>query len=95
MEVANLDRKKVVDCWNARYRNRSLVNLPAEGEFSDAPTPWEPTGSTFRFMLIRGPENTVRSAEDNLIKGAGGQAIQAMNACQGYDESEGLKEVLL
>ena len=31
------------------------------------------------------------SAEDNLIKGAGGQAIQAMNICQGYDEGDGLQ----
>ena len=30
------------------------------------------------------------SAEDNLIKGAGGQAIQAMNVCQGYEQELGL-----
>ena len=30
------------------------------------------------------------STEDNLIKGAGGQAIQAMNLCQGYPEESGL-----
>ena len=30
------------------------------------------------------------SAEDNLLKGAGGQAVQAMNICLGFDEGEGL-----
>ena len=30
------------------------------------------------------------SAEDNLLKGAGGQAVQSMNICQGYDEGAGL-----
>jgi N-acetyl-gamma-glutamylphosphate reductase len=25
-----------------------------------------------------------------LLKGAGGQAVQSMNICQGYDEGEGL-----
>ncbi|MBW7565220.1 N-acetyl-gamma-glutamyl-phosphate reductase [Chromobacterium subtsugae] len=33
---------------------------------------------------------TVVSALDNLIKGAAGQAIQAMNLAEGFDEAEGL-----
>ena len=30
------------------------------------------------------------STEDNLIKGAGGQAIQSMNICEGFEETSGL-----
>ena len=30
------------------------------------------------------------SAEDNLLKGAGGQAVQSMNMCNGYEEGCGL-----
>jgi len=30
------------------------------------------------------------SAEDNLLKGAGGQAVQTMNLCNGYAEDCGL-----
>lgn len=30
------------------------------------------------------------SAEDNLLKGAGGQAVQSMNLCNGYEEDCGL-----
>ena len=34
------------------------------------------------------------STEDNLIKGAGGQAIQSMNICEGFEESTGCYEIL-
>ena len=30
------------------------------------------------------------SAEDNVVKGAGGQAVQAMNIACGFDETTGL-----
>jgi N-acetyl-gamma-glutamyl-phosphate reductase len=32
----------------------------------------------------------VISAEDNLIKGAGGQAVQSMNILRGFPETAGL-----
>ena len=32
-------------------------------------------------------------AEDNLVKGAAGQAIQCMNVMFGWDESEGLEGI--
>ena len=31
------------------------------------------------------------SAIDNLLKGAGGQAVQILNLLQGWDEAEGLR----
>jgi N-acetyl-gamma-glutamylphosphate reductase len=40
-----------------------------------------------------GRELQVMVAEDNLIKGAGGQAIQAMNLALGLDETAGLTAV--
>ena len=40
-----------------------------------------------------GRELQVMVAEDNLVKGAGGQAIQAMNLALGFDESAGLTAV--
>ena len=86
------DRKKVVDCWNAIYGNRSFVNLLPEGEFPDVS---HVVGTNRIDLSVHADPRTGKyvlcSAEDNLIKGAGGQAIQAMNVCQGYDESEGLK----
>ena len=35
----------------------------------------------------------VLAAEDNLVKGAAGQAIQCMNIMFGWDESEGLEGI--
>jgi N-acetyl-gamma-glutamyl-phosphate reductase len=35
------------------------------------------------------------SALDNLVKGASGQAVQAMNAALGWPETEGLLEAPL
>ncbi|HEY0075438.1 MAG TPA: hypothetical protein VGB77_15170, partial [Abditibacteriaceae bacterium] len=35
------------------------------------------------------------SAEDNLIKGAAGQALQNMNIMCGFDEREGLQNAAL
>ena len=63
-----------------------------EGEFPDVPR-----GETNRIDLSvtptpRGPgRHALCSAEDNLIKGAGGQAIQSMSVCQGYEEGAGLR----
>jgi N-acetyl-gamma-glutamyl-phosphate reductase len=37
----------------------------------------------------------VLSAEDNLVKGASGQAIQNMNIMFGLDESTGLQNIAL
>ena len=87
-----LDRKKVIDCWNRIYGHRPFVNLLPEGEFPDVAH----VVGTNRIDLSVHPDPrtgkyVMCSAEDNLIKGAGGQAIQSMNVCQGYDEGEGLK----
>jgi N-acetyl-gamma-glutamyl-phosphate reductase len=39
---------------------------------------------------IRTQRVVICSTEDNLIKGAGGQAIQSMNICEGFEETTGL-----
>lgn len=87
-----LDRERIVDCWNRIYGHRPFVNLLPEGEFPDV----SHVVGTNRIDLSVHPDQrtgkyVLCSAEDNLIKGAGGQAVQSMNVCQGFDESEGLK----
>ena len=63
-----------------------------EGDFPDVKNV---VGTNRIDMTVHEDNRTGRyvicSAEDNLIKGAGGQAIQAMNICQGYDEGDGLQ----
>ena len=84
-------RKQVWDCWNDFYRGRKFVHLLEEGEFPDVS---HVVGTNRIDLSVNHDSRTGRfiicSAEDNLLKGAGGQAIQAMNICQGYDEGEGL-----
>ncbi len=87
-----LDRQKVVDCWNRIFGNRPFVNLLPEGEFPDVA---HVAGTNRIDLSVHADSRTGRyvlcSAEDNLIKGAGGQAIQSMNVCQGYEEGAGLR----
>ena len=87
-----LDRQKVVDCWNRIFGHRPFVNLLPEGEFPDVA---HVAGTNRIDLSVHADSRTGRyvlcSAEDNLIKGAGGQAIQSMNVCQGYEEGAGLR----
>ena len=50
----------------------------------------DPTGLIFPHLDSRTNRLVICSTEDNLIKGAGGQAIQSMNICEGFTETEGL-----
>ena len=87
----DLDRAKVIDCWSKTFGKRPFVNLLPEGEFPDVA---HVVGTNRIDLSVQADQRTGRyilcSAEDNLIKGAGGQAIQSMNVCQGYEESSGL-----
>ena len=74
------------------YHGRKFVHILNEGDFPDVKCCREPNRID---MTVHEDNRTGRyvicSAESNLIKGAGGQAIQAMNICQGYDEGDGLQ----
>lgn len=87
----NPDRERVMICWNRIFGDRPFVNLLPEGEFPDVA---HVAGTNRIDLSVHADTRTGRyvlcSAEDNLIKGAGGQAIQSMNVCQGYEESAGL-----
>ena len=87
-----LDRQKVVDCWNRIFGHRPFVNLLPEGEFPDVA---HVAGTNRIDLSAHADSRTGRyvlcSAEDNLIKGAGGQAIQSMNVCQGTEVGERLR----
>ena len=74
------------------FGHRPFVNLLPEGEFPDAA---HVAGTNRIDLSAHADSRTGRyvlcSAEDNLIKGAGGQAIQSMSVCQGYEEGAGLR----
>ena len=87
----NLKRTQIWECWKNFYDGRKFVHLLEEGEFPDVA---HVVGTNRIDISVNEDPRTGRyiicSAEDNLLKGAGGQAVQSMNICQGYDEGEGL-----
>ena len=85
------DAQAVEDCWAHRYEDRPFAHPLPSGEFPDVA---HLVGSNRVDFSVVADQRTgryvVTSAEDNLIKGAGGQAVQAMNLCAGFDETAGL-----
>jgi N-acetyl-gamma-glutamyl-phosphate reductase len=79
----------MVACWNAAYANEPFVRQP------DAlPDVKHVNGTNFCDIAVRDDVRTGRliilSAEDNLVKGAAGQAVQNFNLMAGFPETEGL-----
>ena len=78
-------------CWEAVYGAESFVRLLAAGTFPQArdvartnfiDLAWRHDPRTGRFLLF--------SAEDNVVKGAAGQAIQCFNLMAGWPEDTAL-----
>ena len=77
--------------WRGAYANRPFVQLLPAGETPDTAH----TLGTNRIDLaaVHDPRTNnfvLTSAEDNLVKGASGQAVQIMNLWCGFDETAGL-----
>ncbi len=79
------------ECWENSYSQRPFVQVLNDG---DLPETGRVVGTNRIDLAVQEDKRTNRyiicSAEDNLIKGAGGQAIQSMNLCNGYEEDCGL-----
>ncbi|MFV0338995.1 MAG: N-acetyl-gamma-glutamyl-phosphate reductase [Chthoniobacterales bacterium] len=86
---AGIAQDDLFAAWAASYADEPFVrfseNLPDTKNIS---------GSNFAHFSLRVDERTrtvvILSAVDNLVKGAGGQAVQSLNIQQGWDEVEGL-----
>ncbi len=77
--------------WRSSYEGRPFVQLLASGETPDTAH----VVGTNRLDLsaihdARTGNFVITSAEDNLVKGASGQAVQIMNLWCGFDETAGL-----
>jgi N-acetyl-gamma-glutamyl-phosphate reductase len=88
-KVANADA--VLAAWQDAYANRPFVQILPRGQNPDTAL----VTGTNRIDLAAAHDprtgNVVLvSAEDNLLKGASGQAVQIMNLVAGWPESEGL-----
>jgi N-acetyl-gamma-glutamyl-phosphate reductase len=82
---------EIAGCYRAAYANEPFVRL-LEGKA--LPDTKNVTGTNFCEIAWRLDARTgrliVMSAEDNLVKGASGQAVQSMNIVSGWPETAGL-----
>ncbi|MDR0787102.1 MAG: N-acetyl-gamma-glutamyl-phosphate reductase [Gemmatimonadota bacterium] len=87
-----LSREEATAIYREDYGNEPFVEVLAEG----TPTLTSVVGTNYVSIAavpverVSTPMLQVIAAEDNLIKGAIGQAIQNLNIMQGWPETEGL-----
>ena len=82
---------KIYECWNESYQGRAFTKILPTGTFPEVSHVVGTNNVAFSAHLdTRTKRVVICSTEDNLIKGAGGQAIQSFNVCEGLDETTGL-----
>jgi N-acetyl-gamma-glutamyl-phosphate reductase len=90
-EAAAALNRRVAECYAQAYAHEPFVRR-LEGKA--LPDTKQVTGTNFLDLAWRVDPRTGRllviSAEDNLVKGASGQAVQAMNIACGFPETTGL-----
>ena len=77
--------------WNATFAGRPHVAVLESGTFPD--TAHVVGTNRVDLSAVHDPRTdrfVITSAEDNLLKGAGGQAVQILNLLAGWDERTGL-----
>ena len=89
-----VDGRELVGLYEAAYDDEPFVALS-----STPPATKRTTGSNFVQVHVSFDERTGRilaiGVEDNLVKGAAGQAIQAFNIVHGLPETAGLEQLPL
>jgi len=85
----NRDAKDLVARFKSMYADRPFVRI-----LDQPPELTHVVGSNYALIHAAasgdGREIQVMVAIDNLVKGAGGQAVQAMNLALGFPETAGL-----
>jgi N-acetyl-gamma-glutamyl-phosphate reductase len=83
--------EKLYAAWNGTYANRPFVQLLPMGETPD--TAHVVGTNRVDMSAVHDPRTgnfVITAAEDNLVKGASGQAVQIMNLWCGFEETDGL-----
>ncbi len=83
--------EELYNCWNKKYADKQFVSLLPTGQFPDSS---HVVGTNRIDMSAVFDDRTnnfvITTAIDNLMKGAGGQAVQIMNLMYGFPENSGL-----
>jgi N-acetyl-gamma-glutamyl-phosphate reductase len=84
---------RLTDLYRDCYKDEPFVRILDPGQ---AANPRHTRGSNFCDISVFADERTgwtiLSAALDNLVKGAAGQAVQAMNLMQGWPETAGLQD---
>ena len=90
--AAGVTAAQVEACWQKAYAGRPFVILLKSGDFPD--TAHVAGTNRVACSVVADPRTgnlIITSVIDNLLKGAGGQAVQNLNLMMGWDEAEGLR----
>ncbi len=91
-----MDLQEIQDLFKNRFDDEHFVQVLESGSHPDTRSV---RGSNNCRISLHRPQNgktiTVLSVEDNLVKGAAGQAIQNMNLMTGLEETLGLQGIAL
>ena len=89
-EMAALNQK-IADCYRTAYGNEPFVRVLEDKALPDTKNVVGTNVVEIAWRLdIRTGRLIVMSAEDNIVKGASGQAVQSMNVLCGFPETTGL-----
>ena len=83
--------KKLYQVWEDAYSNRPFVYILPSDQRPE--TKFVVNSNRIDMSAVKDERTgnfVITTAIDNLVKGAAGQAVQAMNLWQGWDETEGL-----
>ena len=87
----NATIEKVYEAWRSVYGHAPFVQVLPSGETPD--TAYVAGTNRIDISAVHDPRTgnfVITSAEDNLMKGASGQAVQIMNLWYGFPETTGL-----
>ena len=83
--------EQLYGCWKQIYENRPFISILPSGQTPDTQHVVGSNRIDMSAVLDERTDNfVITSAEDNLMKGAGGQAIQIMNLWLDFPETTGL-----
>jgi N-acetyl-gamma-glutamyl-phosphate reductase len=89
--VAGATVEQLYAAWQSTYAGRPFVQILPTGETPD--TAHVVGTNRVDLSAVHDPRTgnfVITAAEDNLVKGASGQAVQIMNLWCGFEETTGL-----
>jgi N-acetyl-gamma-glutamyl-phosphate reductase len=95
-EFQDIETEKIQEIFERRYEHELFIDVLPSGSHPDTRSV---RGSNHCRIAVHRPQGgrtvVILVVEDNLVKGAAGQAIQNMNLMAGFDEHSGLQNIPL